>query len=157
MPLRADFRALLDVYRKALDELIMLITPLDSARLCAIADPHTTDPDCVSVQSILTHVVRSGYSYTVYIEHAVGQHDAQRPAPQTAESGAEYARYLREMYDYCERCFQKNAAAIALHLDKGKRINTTWGQVFDIDQMVSHAIVHVLRHHRQIARFIELK
>jgi len=51
----------------------MLITPLDSAQLCAIADPHTTDLDCVSVQSILSHIVQPGYSYTVYIEHAVGR------------------------------------------------------------------------------------
>lgn len=106
----------------------MLITPLDSAQLCAIADPHTTDLDCVSVQSILSHIVQPGYSYTVYIEHAVGQHNAQHPVPQTAESGAEYVGYLREMYDYCERCFQKNTAAIALHLDNDKRINTAWGQ-----------------------------
>ena len=155
-PLRADLQALLDVYRKALNELITLITPLSDAQLCAIADPHTPDPDCVSIQSILRHIVQSGYGYTVFVEHAVGQHDAQRPEPQTVQSAKQYVSKLNSMFIYCEQCFQKNAPAIAQHLDEGNRINTPWGQIFDIDQMMSHAIVHVLRHHRQIVRFIAL-
>ena len=38
-------------------------------------------------------------------------------------------------------------------LDNAKKIVTQWGQVFDIDQMMEHAIVHILRHRRQIEKF----
>jgi hypothetical protein len=32
--------------------------------------------------------------------------------------------------------------------------NTAWGQVYDFEQFMEHAIVHVLRHRRQIERFL---
>jgi hypothetical protein len=38
--------------------------------------------------------------------------------------------------------------------DPSKKILTHWGQVYDIDQMMEHAIVHVLKHRRQIQRFL---
>jgi hypothetical protein len=38
-------------------------------------------------------------------------------------------------------------------LDNEKKILTRWGQVFDYDQLLEHAIVHILRHRRQIERF----
>ncbi|MDX1940766.1 MAG: hypothetical protein SFU99_09460, partial [Saprospiraceae bacterium] len=33
-------------------------------------------------------------------------------------------------------------------------IKAFWGQVFDLEQMLEHAIVHILRHRRQIERFL---
>jgi uncharacterized damage-inducible protein DinB len=33
-------------------------------------------------------------------------------------------------------------------------INSPWGVVYDLEQMLEHAIVHVLRHRRQIEKFI---
>jgi hypothetical protein len=32
---------------------------------------------------------------------------------------------------------------------------TGWGQHYDIEQMMEHAIVHVLRHRRQVEKFVE--
>lgn len=34
--------------------------------------------------------------------------------------------------------------------DQTKKINTKWGQQYDVEQMLEHAIVHILRHRRQI-------
>ena len=34
-----------------------------------------------------------------------------------------------------------------------KKIITSWGQVYDIEQIIEHAIVHILRHRRQIEKF----
>lgn len=34
--------------------------------------------------------------------------------------------------------------------DQAKKINTKWGQQYDVEQMLEHAIVHILRHRRQI-------
>ena len=39
-------------------------------------------------------------------------------------------------------------------LDNNKKILVAWGQLFDIDQLFEHAIVHILRHRRQIERFL---
>jgi hypothetical protein len=36
-------------------------------------------------------------------------------------------------------------------------INSRWGVQYDMEQMLEHAIVHILRHRRQIERFLEKK
>ena len=33
-------------------------------------------------------------------------------------------------------------------------IKTEWGQEYDFEQLLEHAIVHILRHRRQIERFL---
>jgi hypothetical protein len=35
------------------------------------------------------------------------------------------------------------------------RINSRWGVQYDMEQMLEHAIVHILRHRRQVERFLE--
>ena len=32
------------------------------------------------------------------------------------------------------------------------KIKTSWGQLYDIEQLTEHAIVHILRHQRQIEK-----
>jgi len=55
--------ALLDEYEKAIHELITVIHPIPENQLVTIADHETKDKDCRSIQTILTHVVESGYTY----------------------------------------------------------------------------------------------
>jgi hypothetical protein len=35
------------------------------------------------------------------------------------------------------------------------RMDTHWGQTYDLEQLLEHAIVHILRHRRQIERFVQ--
>ncbi len=37
-------------------------------------------------------------------------------------------------------------------LDNSLKIKTGWGQLYDIEQMMEHAIVHILRHKKQIEK-----
>ena len=37
--------------------------------------------------------------------------------------------------------------------DDALKIKTGWGQLYDIEQLTEHAIVHILRHRRQIEKF----
>ncbi|MEP6927750.1 MAG: hypothetical protein ABI834_08940 [Ginsengibacter sp.] len=37
--------------------------------------------------------------------------------------------------------------------DNSKKIITSWGQVYTIEQITEHAIVHILRHRRKIEKF----
>lgn len=146
--------ALLAEYRKAIDELIAVIRPLDAARLTKVADPYSKDPDCRSVQSVLTHVVRSGYGYTVYMENHLG-HDIQRPRRKTLGSAAAYEEQLNAMYDYCVRFFTEHPGIKIEELNNAKKITVRWNQQYDIEQLMEHAIVHILRHRRQIERFLQ--
>ena len=64
--------ALLAEYRKAINELICVIEPISEKQLSFVIDHTTTDEDCKSIQTILTHVICSGYGYIIYIENYLG-------------------------------------------------------------------------------------
>ena len=38
--------------------------------------------------------------------------------------------------------------------DTDKKMRVSWGQLYDVEQIFEHAIVHILRHRRQIERFL---
>ncbi|WP_294276359.1 hypothetical protein [uncultured Chryseobacterium sp.] len=46
--------------------------------------------------------------------------------------------------------FTRNPDITLEEFDQSKKINTLWGQQYDVEQMLEHAIVHILRHRRQI-------
>ena len=62
---------------------------------------------------------------------------------------------LDKMLNYTEETFRNKWN---LTFDDGLliRIESNWGQSYDFEQMLEHAIVHILRHRRQIERFLLL-
>ena len=151
--LTGTIKALLDEYKKALNELIAVIEPLTSQQILAIRDDKTTDENCRSVQTILTHVVYAGYGYTNFIENHYSSRKERRPK-HLFENAEDYVKDLNGMFDYCENYFVGHPGLPLEEYDASKKILTRWGQVYDIDQMMEHAIVHVLKHRRQIQRFL---
>ena len=59
------------------------------------------------------------------------------------------------MYKYCEYIFKNNHNLILEQTDNSKKITVNSGRQYDIEQLLEHAIVHVLRHRQQIERFIQ--
>jgi uncharacterized damage-inducible protein DinB len=144
--------ALLDEYERALTEFIALITPIDTTELTAIADADSPDPNCYSVQTVLTHVVKAGYSYAKYIRRLKGRQEADAVLI-TRGSTAEYIADLKAMFAFTEDTFRTiNETELEEH-DQSKKMLVHWGQLYDIEQLMEHAIVHILRHRRQIERF----
>lgn len=154
--LSGTIKALLDEYKKAVNELIAVIKPLDSKEILLTRDDKTSDDNCRSVQTILTHVVYAGYGYTNFIENHLGNKKERRPR-KFIENANEYIEDLNGMLDYCEDFFMEHPNIPLEEYDHSKKILTSWGQAYDIDQMMEHAIVHVLKHRRQIQRFISSK
>jgi uncharacterized damage-inducible protein DinB len=151
--LTGSIKALLGEYKKAIDELIRVIKPISNNQLSSIADKDTNDSECKSIQTVLTHIVSSGYSYTVYIENSNGVNSV-RPVKETFDNVNQYIEQLKAMYEYCENFFKKFPDIEIEQTDNSKKINVRWGQQYDIEQLLEHAIVHVLRHRRQIENFI---
>ncbi len=145
--------ALLDEYKKAVDELIQTIQTLSEKQLCTIVDKQTNDPDCVSIQSVLTHLIRSGYGYIIYIENHIGI-NKPRPEKVSYNSVNNYINELHLMFSYALYFFKQNPHLAIEELDNTKKINVSWGQQYDIEQLLEHAIVHILRHRRQIEKFV---
>ncbi len=152
--LAGNIRALLDEYKKAINELIAVIEPLHEKSLSMIVDDKTDDPDCKSIQTILSHVVCSGYGYTIYIENFIG-FNKPRLERETFDNVSQYIDQLKLMFEYCENFFKANTNLKIEQTENSKKITVNWGQQYDIEQLLEHAIVHILRHRRQIEHFIQ--
>lgn len=145
--------ALLDEYEKANNELKAVISPISDADLVKIVDTQTKDPDCVSIQTILTHVVSAGYNYVVVIRKHKGE--TLDYYTKTLESSAStYAQQLDAMFQYNVQLFEDYPNIELESYKAADKITVTWGQLYDVEQLLEHAIVHILRHRRQIERFL---
>ena len=145
--------ALLSEYEKAILELQNVISDVTTSELTSIVDNSTSDPDCRSIQTVLTHVVRSGYSYCIYIrDHLKIKNDKIREDI-IRWSVAEYKQDLDQVLEFTRVTFAGIRNDELEQYDNAKKIKTSWGQFYDLEQLFEHAIVHILRHRRQIERF----
>lgn len=145
--------AILDEYEKALAELESVITDLTNEDLITFIDAETEDSDCKSIQTILTHVIRSGYCYIIEIRKALSE-QIDFVELKTLDTVEQYKAELKKMFRYNEQLFKDYQNLNLEELDSEKKILVKWGQYYDVEQLLEHAIVHVLRHRRQIERFL---
>ena len=144
--------ALLAEYQKAIIELQHVIHDISQEDLTFTVDHATTNPECKSIQTILSHVVSSGYSYCVYIQNFKNKNTV-RPEKVNRSSIADYINDLDNVLKFTQETFATIDDDALEELDASKKIRTSWGQLYDIEQLMEHAIVHILRHRRQIETF----
>lgn len=146
--------AILDEYEKSISELIDVIKDIDDERLKKIADHETKNEDCISIQTVLSHVVRAGYIYVTEIRKSL-QEDVDYRSRVLLENTAEYTEALKKMFQHNLQLFEDHPNLDIEEYDNDKKIKVRWGQFYDIEQLYEHAIVHILRHRRQIERFLQ--
>lgn len=144
---------LLDEYEKALLELQVVTRNISPEELTAVVDTETKDPDCSSVQAVLSHVVQSGYTYVVEIRKWLGEDEDYRTNIKL-DTVNSYILAMQEMFKFNERLFQDHPDINLETYDLNKKIKVRWGQTYDVEQLLEHAIVHILRHRRQVERFL---
>ena len=144
--------ALLGEYRNVVTALQRVIVDVSYANLTTVVDTVTTNPDCQSIQTTLTHIISSGYAYVGYIRKLKKIND-NRPGKVLRVAVAEYGVDLENLVAYTKETFESIEDDELEEFDEDKKIKTSWGQVYDIEQMMEHAVVHVLRHRRQIEKF----
>ena len=145
---------MMDEYERAASDLVRIVSDISDAEFEHERDARTADPHCRSVQTIVNHVIGSGYGYADYIRQAFSV-PSGRPVLQLLARSlsldqikhmlAYTAETLEGRWEYSD----EQVSAV--------RINSRWGVQYDMEQMLEHAIVHVLRHRRQIERFLEKK
>lgn len=143
--------ALLDEYERAISDLIKVIETIPDNILTIIIDSKTTDENCRSIQTILSHVVNSGYGYAISIYNLKG-HNMLRPDKTFHLTIKEYRADLTSLFSFTENIFSEIKDTELEQFDDLLKIKTGWGQLYDIEQLTEHAIVHVLRHRRQIEK-----
>lgn len=146
--------ALLDEYEKSIKELKVVIQNVKSDDLILILDHETKDDNCKSIQTILSHIVESGYCYAIVIRKWLGE-DLDYKKLELLASVADYNFALDRMFEYNEQLFSDYPTIQLEEYEPDKKITVRWGQIYDVEQLLEHAIVHILRHRRQIERFKE--
>lgn len=143
--------ALLDEYERAIGDLIKVIEGIPDNVLITIVDPHTSDDNCRSVQTILSHVVHAGYGYATSIHNLKG-HNKTRPEKTFHSTVSKYIDDLNNVFAFTEKIFGEFTDDEMEPLNNPLKIQSTWGQLYDVEQMTEHAIVHILRHRRQLEK-----
>jgi len=144
--------ALLDEYQKSLAELKDVLSDVSEKELVEIVDHETSDKDCKSIQTILSHVVESGYTYVIEIRKWLGE-DIQYMSKELLFTIDEYNSALDKMFAYNLSLFEDYPTLQLEEYKMENKMTVRWGQKYDAEQLIEHAIVHILRHRRQIERF----
>lgn len=145
--------ALLEEYVRTIEHLKNIIRQIPNSYLIKTVDFLTTNPDCKSIHTLLSHIINSGYAYCVYIQK-LKKENSEKPKNRFHLAIADYETDLDTLVQYTYKIFEKISDFELEEVDNNKKIITSWGQIYDIEQMMEHAIVHVLRHRRQIEKFL---
>lgn len=144
--------ALLDEYQKAIEEYKEVLRTVSPQQFTAIADSVTQDKRCVSVQSVTSHILLSGYGYLYMIAKQFGDlpYERKKEADVSSIEGAcaELDALLKHSEERLAPKVNITDEAIINNI-----IKSPWGQNFDIDQLLEHAVMHIYRHRRQIEVF----
>lgn len=141
--------SLLDEYEKALSELKTVLqnaNAADYSRVVAGEDAH-----CHSIEVIMNHVVRAGYGYSKYIRDALSLDVNSVEDKQISQT--EIFTEIDKMFAYTAAIFEGDRPVTDEEMN-GIFFKTRWGVNYNIDQLLEHAVVHILRHRRQIQKFL---
>ncbi len=150
---RKDVEALVSDYRNVLVALQQVAQDMSYANLTTIVDSNTQDLNCQSIQTILTHVVSSGYSYAGYIRKLKRIPD-NRPGRMIKMSSGEYYKDLDALINYTDQTFEHIYDDELEELNDDKKIKTSWGKIYDIEEIMEHAVMHVVSNRRQIEKYL---
>lgn len=144
--------ALMDEYERAAEDLLEIIRSIHADSYDLVRDTVTQDENCRSIQTIFSHVVSSGYSYADYLRQQFGI-PSRRPERKLllyAEALPEFGRMLRYTIETLENRWEMPDDEMLKTV-----IHSRWGQTYDTEQLLEHAIVHLLRHRRQLDKFLQ--
>ncbi len=143
--------ALMDEYERAASELGRLVERIPEDDFMRVVDAQTNDEDCRSVQTIMSHVVRAGYSYADYMreQFSIASTRPQSELLSRHESLEQLDAALHYTAQTLEGRWEMSDEEISRTVIKSR-----WGAVYDAEGLLEHAIVHILRHRRQIEKFI---
>ena len=143
--------AMMDEYERALRELCRIVGPLSQEAYGQLRDPDSPDENSRTIQSVVRHVVQAGYAYIHYMRKALGipfeKPDYQVETPQDA---------VRELEDLASRTAETFHGKWPMTFEEMAALQfpVRWGPVYNLEQLFEHGIVHLLRHRRQVEKFL---
>jgi uncharacterized damage-inducible protein DinB len=145
--------ALMDEYERAALELKALVEKTRDEDYTRIADAETADEDCRSIQTIMNHVVHAGYGYANGIRRKIPMpHEplgTERRQIPPAEIGGEIDKVLAYTAETLDGMWEMSYAELDKFVIERKDDFSE-----NLEQLLEHAVLHVLRHRRQIEKFL---
>ena len=146
-----SMRAILDEYARAIRDFEQVLRALPTERY----EARTTlaDKDFANVRDILNHTIGAAHNYVNYLADALdgvdrGYQKREFPHGNASEAMASLWEAFGRMVDLLERIKDWTDD------QQGQlKFVTRWKQTYDVEQMLEHAIVHILRHRRQLERW----
>ncbi len=141
--------AMTDLYEREITDLNHLLKDVDEVLFIKTINEQA-ESDFHSIRNIMEHVIRSGFSYANYIRKRFG-HNYFIPTVQI-NTPEEAIIQTGQMFRYTLETFEDK-----WHLTDEDLMNTiiktTWS-MYDMEGIIEHAIVHILRHSLQIEKMI---
>ena len=150
---RGAIGALMDEYERAAFELKKLVTSIGEEDYTRIADAETQDADCHSIQTMMNHVVHAGYGYANAIRRKfeiphtpLGD---ERPQISQVDIGNEIDKVLEYTIETLDGKWEMSYEEMnATFIEDRANFRE------NIEQLLEHAVMHILRHRRQADKFL---
>jgi len=146
--------ALMDLYEQEADLLLeTLNNKVQDSDWSVIMDAKTKDEDCRSIQTICQHLVGAAKYYIELLKK--GENPAYKmeqipvALPNKKDFEPQFSAVLETQAQYFENRWDMGDDDI-----EAIKIKTGWGSILDMEGVLEHAVIHVMRHHRQILRWL---
>jgi len=150
--LPGPFGSLMDEYARAAEEFCRVVEAFSPAEFAS--EKPANDADTKTPRALCIHVVGAAHRYSDYIRKARGMPFVDRflldPAlltdpGQTRGHLASGLRYTEGALEGLEKATDEELAKL--------KFTVRWGPVYDPEMILEHAVVHLLRHRRQLERW----
>ena len=126
-------------------------TTWKKAKEANIKLPETDDEDYQSLETILFHVLRASRGYIVWICDKLNLDNPQIDSPPAKEE------IQKKAEDYLSHLFERwRLPLVDVHEDSflGISYQSNWGDLYCIDALLEHAVMHPIRHEFQLKQLI---
>ena len=145
--------ALMDEYERAAIELKSIVENVGAEDYTRIADAETKDDDCRSIQTMMNHVVHAGYNYANSVREQFSMPftplgKERRRIPQS-EIGNEIDKMLAHTIETLDGKWEMSYDEMeAVVITRKANLSE------NLEQLLEHAVLHILRHRRQVEKFL---
>ena len=145
--------ALMDEYERAALELKSLVGNVGGEDYERLADAETKDADCRSIRTTMNHVVHAGYGYANAIRRKISMPfeplGDERKQIAKREIGDEIDKFLAYTVETLDGRWEMSYAELDKFVIERKGDFSE-----NLEQLLEHAVLHILRHRRQIEKFL---
>lgn len=145
--------AVMDLYEQESELLFDMMHTVKDEDWAIIKDAETKDEDCRSIQTICQHMVGAGKYYIELMKKGENPNYEIAKTSINLANKAEFEREFRAVLEAQANYFEGRWEMSDEEID-AIQIKTGWGNILDPETLMEHAVVHVMRHHRQILKFI---